>query len=270
MPEGHKTHFYAREHTDWFSGQPLQVTSPQGRFRGDARKVSGVVFDHCEAVGKHLFYHFENDRMIHVHLGRYGKYRVHAAPPPPAVGAVRMRLVGQTRSLDLSGPTTCRVIDHETRAKVIEKLGPDPLADGSLARKKALVWDKVQSSKKPIGALVLDQSVIAGVGNIFRAELFFETGIDPRTAGAAIDETTFDTLWKSLIKMMRKGLKYGKIVTVTAKEAAAPLATLEGRDRFRVYGKATCPRCQHAIETIEIAARDLYWCPQCQANVTVG
>ncbi|QEG00506.1 Endonuclease 8 1 [Stieleria maiorica] len=270
MPEGHKTHFYAREHTGWFSGQPLRVTSPQGRFRRDARKVSGIVFDHCEAVGKHLFYHFENDRMIHVHLGRYGKYRAHDAPPPPAVGLVRMRLVGPAKTLDLNGPTTCRVIDRQTREEVVGKLGPDPLAGGSSARKKAMVWEKIRSSKKPIGALLLDQSVIAGVGNIFRAELFFETLLDPRTAGTAIDEVTFDVLWQSLIKMMRKGLKYGKIVTVTAKEAGAPLSKLEGRDRFRVYGKATCPRCQHSIETIEIAARNLYWCPRCQANTTVG
>jgi endonuclease-8 len=260
MPEGHKTHFLAREHTDWFAGQALKVTSPQGRFRSDARKVSGRVFDHCEAVGKHLFYHFENDRLIHIHLGRYGKYRVHGAPPPPPVGLVRMRCVGESKSLDLNGPTTCRVIDHPTRNEVISRLGPDPLAGGN----KRVVWEKVRESKKPIGALVLDQGIVAGVGNIFRAELFFEIGLDPRTPGDQVDEMTFGSLWKSLVKMMRTGLKYGKIVTVTAKEAGASLASLEGGDRFRVYGKQDCPSCGARIETIEIAARKLYWCPSCQ------
>ena len=264
MPEGHKTHFLARQHSGWFAGQALTVTSPQGRFRGDARKVSRKVMERCEAVGKHLFYHFENDRLIHVHLGRYGKYRTHSSPPPAAVGLVRMRLVGEARSLDLNGPTTCRVIDQQTREQVIGKLGPDPLAEGSPARKKRLAWQAVHASRKPIGALVLDQSVIAGVGNIFRAELFFELGLDPRLPGTELDKATFDSLWKSLVKMMRTGLKYGKIVTVTAREARAPLATLEGRDRFRVYGKAACPRCDRPIETIEIAARKLYWCPACQ------
>ena len=132
MPEGHKTHFLARQHSGWFAGQALTVTSPQGRFRGDARKVSRKVMERCEAVGKHLFYHFENDRLIHVHLGRYGKYRTHSSPPPAAVGLVRMRLVGEARSLDLNGPTTCRVIDQQTREQVIGKLGPDPLADAGI------------------------------------------------------------------------------------------------------------------------------------------
>jgi endonuclease-8 len=171
-----------------------------------------------------------------------------------------MRIVGRSRALDLNGPTTCRVIDGRARDEVIARLGPDPLGGGN----KQPVWEKVRVSNRPIGALVLDQSVVAGVGNIFRAELFYELGLDPRTPGNAIDESTFATLWRSLLKMMRTGLKYGKIITVTAKEAGVPLATLEGNDRFRVYGKETCPTCGGTIETLEIASRKLYWCPRCQ------
>lgn len=265
MPEGHKTHHVAREHTALLAGQALKVTSPQGRFRNDARKVSGKVFQRCDAVGKHLFYHFEDDRMIHVHLGRYGKYRLHETPPPAPVGLVRMRLVGDSHSIDLNGPTTCRVIDQQTQSDVIAKLGPDPLAGG----KKPAVWQQIQASKKPIGALILDQSVVAGVGNIFRAELFFEIGMDPRLPGNQIDKTVFDALWRALVKMMRTGLKYGKIITVTRHEAGVPLATLQGNDRFRVYKKSICPCCESPIQTIKIAARDLYWCPACQTDASL-
>lgn len=260
MPEGHKTHFLARQHSTLLAGQFVKVTSPQGRFRTDARKVSGKRIESVDAVGKHLFYQFENGRMIHVHLGRYGKYRQHDTPPPAPVGKVRMRIVGDEYALDLNGPTTCRVIDEVTYDEVVAKLGPDPLAGG----KKSAVWKNVCSSKKPIGALVLDQSVVAGVGNIFRAELFYEIGMDPRRLGHELEKPQFDLLWKSLLKMMRTGLRLGKIVTVTSKEAGAPLAQLEGGDRFRVYGKETCPQCAQPIETIEIAARKLYWCPRCQ------
>lgn len=261
MPEGHKTHFLARQHSDWFGGQAVRVTSPQGRFRGDARRVSGKVFDHCEAVGKHLFYHFEDGRMIHVHLGRYGKYRVHSTPPPDPVGQVRMRFQGPTRTIDLNGPTTCRVIDAVMRDEVIARLGPDPLAGG----RKADVWEKVRTSGKPIGALLLDQQVIAGVGNIFRAEVCFECGIDPQTPGEQLDGKAFDQIWKSLLKMMKTGLKYGKIVTVSSQEAGRSLATLEGGDRFRIYGKETCPTCSTPIEIVKIASRKIYRCPVCQS-----
>jgi endonuclease-8 len=74
MPEGHKIHFLAREHHDLIDGQVLKVTSPQGRFRADARKVSGRCLDSVLAIGKHLFYEFESKTIVHVHLGRYENF----------------------------------------------------------------------------------------------------------------------------------------------------------------------------------------------------
>ncbi|MEM6469535.1 MAG: DNA-formamidopyrimidine glycosylase family protein [Planctomycetota bacterium] len=262
MPEGHKTHALAIEHTELFGGQSIKVTSPQGRFRADARKVSGRVLERCEAFGKHLFYHFEGNRLIHIHLGRYGKYRLHSLPVPQPVGQVRMRMVGEQQALDLNGPSTCRVIDFEQREGVLSRLGPDPLAGG----KKADVFARIRSSSKPIGALILDQAVVSGVGNIFRAELFFEIGLDPNTPGDKLSKADFDALWKSLLRMMRVGKKYGKIITVTAKEAGVPLAKLEGSDRFRIYGHVSCCRCESEVETLKLAARKLYWCPSCQGG----
>lgn len=262
MPEGHKTHFLAKQHSDWFSGGALRVTSPQGRFRQDARKVSGQTLASCTAFGKHLFYEFDSGRIIHVHLGRYGKYRILHSPPPKPVGAVRMRLRGDVRTIDLTGPTTCRVIDKSVQQQVVAQLGPDPLAGGS----KLEVWRKIESSGKPIGALLLDQKILAGVGNIFRAELLFEIEMDPMLTGQEMSRPQFDKLWKSLLRMMRVGLKYGKIITVRSKETNIRLDDLKGNDRFRVYGREQCPRCERAIETVEVAARKLYWCPRCQSG----
>lgn len=265
MPEGHKTHFIARGHTEQFAGQKLTVTSPQGRFTSDARKVSGKILDRVEAVGKHLFYVFDSGQIVNVHLGRYGKYRDLPSPPPAPVGQVRMRIRGEVNTIDLSGPTTCRVIDLAMRSQIESKLGPDPLAPtGSAAGKKRDVWNAFSKSNKPIGGLLLDQSVIAGVGNIFRAEVLFETELNPLIPGNQLSKESFDAMWKSLTKMMKVGLKHGKIVSVTAKEAGMSLAKVEGKDRFRVYGKQRCPRCNSTIKTIEVAARKLYVCPKCQ------
>ena len=173
MPEGHKTHFLAHEHAVMFSGQRLAVSSPQGRFANDAKRIDGQRLKSVEAIGKQMFYDFGEDLILQVHLGRYGSFRVHDAPPPDPVGAVRARMVGKRQAIDLNGPTTCRVIDLATKTSVVKKIGPDPLAGG----KPAPVWDKISSSHKPIGALLLDQSIVAGVGNIFRAELLFELEI---------------------------------------------------------------------------------------------
>lgn len=260
MPEGHKTHFIARQHAELLVGDSLQVTSPQGRFRGESRKVSGKRLDSVNAVGKHLFYRFESDQIIHVHLGRYGKFRQHVSPPPRPVGQVRMRIRSSASTVDLTGPTTCRVIDPEVQNSVISRLGPDPLAGG----RKSDVWKNISQSSKPIGALLLDQSIVAGVGNIFRAEVLFETELDPQIAGNQLSKESFDRLWRSLTKMMKTGLKYGRIISVTAREAGMPLTQVDGKDRFRVYGKTGCPRCGSLIESIELASRRLYLCKGCQ------
>jgi endonuclease-8 len=262
MPEGHKTHYIAREHHSLLSSQVLRVTSPQGRFRGDARKVSGHELIQVNATGKHLFYRFENDAIVHVHLGRYGKFRQHQSPPPSPMGKVRMRIVGTTHSLDLNGPSTCRVISLDQRDEVIAKLGPDPLVGG----KEGDVWKRVNASRQAIGAILLDQSIVAGIGNIFRAEALFEVGMDPRIAGCDLSRQSFRPLWRSIVRMMKVGLKHGRIITVTARETSKPLSKLADNERFRVYGKKECPQCLGPIEAMEIASRKLYWCKNCQSH----
>jgi endonuclease-8 len=165
-------------------------------------------------------------------------------------------------TLDLTGPTTCRVIDDEQRDAVLAKLGPDPLAGG----RSSAVWKRVRESQKPIGALLLDQSIVAGVGNIFRAEVLFETELDPLTPGNELTKGSFDRLWRSLSKMMRTGLKYGRIISVTAREAGMPLSQIPNKERFRIYGRTVCPRCGGPISTPEIASRKLYVCQHCQTG----
>ncbi|MFG0287299.1 MAG: Fpg/Nei family DNA glycosylase [Rhodopirellula sp. JB044] len=263
MPEGHKTHYLASQHTKLFAGQQLKVSSPQGRFSSDARKVNGRALESVDAAGKHLFYVFEGERIVHVHLGRYGSFVTEPSPPASAKGQVRMRVVGPEVTLDLRGPTQCRVIDEETRDSVIDKLGPDPLAGG----KRADFLANISTSNRPIGGLLLDQSVVAGIGNILRAEILFETGIDPNRAGKDLSPEEFTRLWRSLSKMMKVSLKHGRIISVTAKEAGKPLTKLADKERFRIYGKAECPRCGHAITQSPVASRKLYACPQCQNMV---
>ena len=82
-------------------------------------------------------------------------------------------------TVDLSGPTACSIDPPEVRAAIIARLGPDPLRRDA---KPAVAIERMARSRQPIGALLLDQSVIAGVGNVFRAEALFVNRIDPRRA----------------------------------------------------------------------------------------
>lgn len=260
MPEGHKTHRIAIDHRALLAGSLLRVTSPQGRFAADALKVDGRVLSDVQAVGKHLFYRFDNDLSVHVHLGRYGSFRQSLEPSPPPRGLVRMRMANDAVTIDLNGPTQCRVIDDSQRDQVVVRLGPDPLAGG----RALAVWQSVTVSKQPIGALLLDQSVISGVGNIFRAEALFEVSVHPETRGCDLDRKTFDRLWRVLVRMLRTGVKYDQIIAVSAKEAGKPLGKLERHQRLRIYGKPNCPACGSAISVLKIAARKMYACEICQ------
>ena len=89
----------------------------------------GAVLDATEAWGKHLFYLFEGERIVHVHLGLYGKFTEHLLPPPPPAPrpTCRMRLGGDDVVLDLVGPITCRLITPDERDDVVDRLGPAPI-----------------------------------------------------------------------------------------------------------------------------------------------
>ncbi len=260
MPEGHKTHSIAREHGRRLAGEPLAVASPQGRFRDGATQLNGQVLETVTARGKRLFYQFGGGPVLHVHLGRYGRFRDFASPPPEPRGQVRLRIVGKSHATDLVGPTTCSLISTDTMKGIVAELGPDPLAGG----KPGDAWRAVSGSRSPIGALLLDQRVIAGVGNILRAEALFESGVDPEVPGGELSRERFDAIWRSLSRMMRTGARLGRIVAVTAAEAGTALANVEPDGRLRVYGKQDCPRCGGPITAERVASRKLYRCRGCQ------
>jgi len=169
------------------------VSSPQGRFVDGAAAVNGRVLKKATAWGKHLFHHYDGGRVVHVHLGLYGTFTEVPTPMPLPVGQVRMRMIGTEYGTDLRGPTVCEVIEEPEVADVVARLGPDPLrrdADGSLA------WVRIRKSRRPIGALLMDQTVIAGVGNVYRNELLYRHRIDPYRTGIHIGDAEFDAMWR--------------------------------------------------------------------------
>ena len=180
MPEGHTLHRLARLHQRRFAGAPVAVSSPQGRFAPSAAVVDGRILRRTSVWGKHLFHHYADGPIVHVHLGLYGTFTEWARPSdgmaPEAVGQVRMRMIGTDYGTDLRGPTVCEVLDEAQVGDVVARLGPDPLrsdADPSWA------WARIAKSRRPIGALLMDQTVMAGVGNVYRSELLFRHRIDP-------------------------------------------------------------------------------------------
>jgi endonuclease-8 len=113
----------------------------------------------------------------------------------------------------------------------------------------------------------MDQTVIAGVGNVFRNELLFRHRIDPFRPGTGIGEAEFDRAWADLVALMKVGLRGGKIIVVRPEHDHGPPSYVPGRPRTYVYRRAgePCRVCGGAITTTVLEGRNVFWCPTCQA-----
>jgi endonuclease-8 len=267
MPEGHTTHRLAREHQRCYGGSPVAVSSPQGRFAAAAAVLDGRVLQRAEAHGKHLFHVYRPDLVVHVHLGLYGAFTEATLPVQPPRGQVRMRLVGSTHWTDLRGPAACELLtEHEVDA-VRARLGPDPLrrdADPDRA------WARLSRSRAPLATLLMDQSVLAGVGNVYRAELLFRHQLDPLRPGCELRADQWAALWSDLVELMGDGVRRGRIDTVRPEHdpirtGRAPRQDRHGGEVY-VYRRAGAPClvCCTTVVTARHVGRNLYWCPHCQ------
>jgi endonuclease-8 len=274
VPEGHTIHRLARDHKRLFGGAPVSASSPQGRFTGGAALLDGLVLTRTDAHGKHLFHGYGGgprtpDRWLHIHLGLYGKFATGDNPAPPPVGQVRLRLVGAGRLggpghyADLRGPIACEVLTPADKAVLHARLGADPLradADPDAA------WVRISRSRAPIGQLLMDQSVIAGVGNVYRAEVLFRHGVDPHRPGRDLDRAVWDVIWADLVGLLRAGVRAGRIVTTRREDRDRRSGTPSREDAGYVYRRTglPCRLCGTPVRTAEMATRNLYWCATCQ------
>lgn len=264
MPEGHTLHRLARRHRTRFAGKQVSVTSPQGRFATSAEIVDGRVLRRVEAHGKHLFHHYGPDLVVHIHLGLYGKFSDDALPVVPPRGLVRMRIVGPTHYGDLRGPTACELITDAETAAIHARLGADPLrADADPDR----AWTRISRSRAPLATLLMDQKVIAGVGNVYRAEVLFRHALDPLLPGTALRREQWDAVWVDLVGLLSDGVRRGRIETL--RDEHAPARRIPGERsarRLYVYRRTgePCLVCRTPIAHDIHLARNLFWCPTCQ------
>lgn len=263
MPEGHTLHGLARDQTQRFAGKRVRVSSPQGSFAAGAAFVDGRILDVVTAHGKHLFAAF-GAQTVHVHLGLFGKYAAGTGDPPEPRGALRMRWVVEDYWTDLRGATACEVLTPLEVGAILSRLGPDPLRpkpNGDAA------YARIARSRAPIAGLLMDQSVLSGVGNVYRAEILFRHRIPPYLPGRDLTEDRWIPLWADLVKLMRAGLRAGRIVTTRPLDGDRQGGYVRGEDAHYVYRRTglPCRVCGRPIAMQLLQARKLYWCPTCQS-----
>ncbi|MEU6021698.1 DNA-formamidopyrimidine glycosylase family protein [Micromonospora sp. NPDC047134] len=267
MPEGHTIHRLAARHAELFAGDKVLAASPQGRFAEGAALLSGSVLEGTEAYGKHLLHHYTGERILHVHLGLYGKVTDGAGEPPEPVGQIRLRLTSDRHWFDLRGPTACELLTPPEAATLRARLGPDPLRPDADPQRG---YDRISRSSTPLAALLLNQAVVAGTGLIFVTEALFRAGLPPTLPGRALTRPDWAALWADLVELMRPAVTTGRIDTVRAEHLPEAMGRPARVDRhggevyvYRRPGQP-CHICATPISRGTIAARNLYWCPRCQ------
>jgi formamidopyrimidine-DNA glycosylase len=281
MPEGHTLRKLADDLTAAFAGRRVRVSSPQGRFAADAEQLDRTLVIGADSAGKHLFVEHEGERFVHVHLGLIGQFDVHtgveggAAGVPDPVGAVRLRMVTlddptdprPTAYADLRGAIICDLVGAARRAEVLGRLGPDPLrpdADPDLA------WRRISASPRAVGDLLMDQKVLAGVGNVYRAEVLFRHRIHPLRPGNTLRSGQWRAMWADLVELMAEGVRTGRIDTVRPEHTPEAMGRAPRKDdhggEVYVYRRTSLPClvCGTTVRTGELAGRNSFWCPKCQ------
>jgi endonuclease-8 len=192
MPEGHTLFALARDLHEAFAGTSPEISSPQGKFTEGAALLTGRELVRATSRGKHLFAEFAGDRWLHVHLGLIGSFTVDShewTAEVPVVGQVRLRLRTEEHVADLRGPNLCQVVTPEQVDAVLTRLGPDPLrADAD----PALAWDRISRSSRTIAELLMDQAVVAGVGNVYRCEILYRHRLSPFTEGRTLRRRSWE------------------------------------------------------------------------------
>ena len=268
MPEGHTLHRVAAELNDRVAGRIVTSSSPQGQFILGAARVDGHRLVTAEAWGKHVLVCFDGvAERVHVHLGLFGRWTVTVADDAPVVGEVRWRLVSEDVVVELRGPAACELLTPREVEALLARLGPDPLRDDADPDQ---AWQRISASRAPLATLLMDQAVVAGIGNVYRAEVLFRHGLPPDLTGRELDRATWDAIWADLVHLMRDGVRTGQIDTVRAEHTPAAM----GRDprddahggEVYVYRRTglPCLVCGSTVLTKVVAGRNLFWCPECQ------
>ena len=294
MPEGNEIHRWAERHEAAFGGKPVRVDGPQGRFT-DVDVIDGRKLERVMAVGKHLGYDFGKDRILHVHLGLQGDFTEGSGPLPDVRGALRLRMwnavaikkpavpgvskrhgwyseddgtghidAEKVAWVELRGPMDCSVYTQEKWDGLLKRLGPDPLnGDGP---EKMIA--KVGKSRKSIGELLMDQVVAAGIGNIYRAELLYRARLSPFTEGSEVAEETLRSIWKEAGLLMKAGMVDRRIVTTKPSDRPHSKGQALKEEAHYVYRRngRPCFVCGTTVLKKEMAGRNLFWCPTCQAE----
>ncbi len=263
MAEGHTLLRWAKRLRPLL-GKPLDIVEIPGQMAQCPWALVGERVTRIETRGKHLLLHTSQNTVIHCHAGMVGRWRMGS---PEKIekwrnGDVWLRLrTGGFEAVFLNGPVV-ELLEPDSleRHKTIGALGPDLLAKDFDSDE---AWKRLQLClRREIGDAILDQRIVAGIGNVYKSEGLFLAGIDPRNPVGNLSRALVEKLWNATIPLMQRGAReFGAITTL-------PASLQDGSVRNWVYRRTgkPCFRCGSTIIMFRQGRhkRATYFCPECQ------
>ena len=242
MPELPEVEICARQLSTCLRGRTIQQVDVRDRKLRLPSDLTGRKIKQVQRRGKFISLHVDDGRRILIHLGMTGWFEFF--PPPRyrmAIGTDKDTVYFE--DLRLFGKV--RVISAVQEAAILSRLGPEPLS-------QEFDLTCLKSTRRPVKVALLDQRLIAGLGNIYAVEALWHARIHPERPADRLTEAELSRLKKSIIRVVRKAIAYGPEIH-------------EAR-RFKVYDRQgePCYRCGTPIQRIVLGGRGTYFCPGCQ------
>lgn len=252
MPEGDTIHRVARRINAALAGRELGLAdapSPRSPLHRRAAELEGRSLVEAEAIGKHLLVHFSGGAVVHSHLGMNGRWRIAADGRLP-FGKPWLRLAAGRAVASQTGGKVLRLVS-ESRLRgdpLLARLGPDPLRPEFDSRQAAARL-RASAAGRAVGDALLDQGLIAGVGNAIRNEALFGCGISPWRQVEALSDDQLERVVAEVERIMRVSVARGR----------------RPRSIYRAH-RTACPACGGQVRSRGQGDdnRTAYWCPACQ------
>ncbi|MCB2096935.1 MAG: bifunctional DNA-formamidopyrimidine glycosylase/DNA-(apurinic or apyrimidinic site) lyase [Parvularculaceae bacterium] len=249
--------------------------------RNFAARLEGVRLETLDRRGKYLLGALASGESLVMHLGMSGRFTVspegaairpgdfhHARGVNPAHDHVVFFMNGPAgrARIDFNDPRRFGFMDLVSTAQLdrsrhFEGMGPEPL---TAAFTPAVLAGALAGRRAPMKAALLDQGLIAGLGNIYVCEALFEAGISPRRTAASLGPTRVEALWAAIRRILEEAIEAGGS---SLRDFAASDGSLGYfQHRFRVYDRegAPCPACARPVRRIVQSGRSTFYCGACQ------
>ena len=276
MPEGPEIFRAARALHQAVANQPICLVLSYPKLRSRAKALAGVPILRVRARSKAILTEFADGTVLYSHNQLYGEWRIHAPDEPLATRQVRLSIeTANARAVLYSATDFAWLrVGVEEKHPYIAKLGPEVLSDDVTA--KMLAGRLAEFPKRIVADALLDQNVVAGLGNYLRADILFVTGVDPLARIGQLAPTALMSIASACKKLTARSVKQCGVVRPLAEYIAShqDKANHQKRDggayeasRFYVYNREGkgCWRCGCKIQRVAQGGRGLFFCRVCQS-----